>query len=204
MFRRLLTGATALSASMIILTAGHVAGGFWTFRACELTGIVTEASASEQNLKAGMIDPKTGKKIKYWVAPMDPTYVRNEPGKSPMGMDLVPVYEDQSEDKEPASTIRIDPVTIQNMGVRLGRVERKALTKDVRTVGNITYDETRIYAVNTKFDGWIERLYVDFLGQTVKEGQRIFDLYSPQLVTAQEEYLLARDQFAKFSQSPCG
>jgi RND family efflux transporter MFP subunit len=202
MFRRLLTGATALSASMVILTAGHGVGGFWTFRAWEVTGIVTEASASEENLKAGMIDPKTGKKIKYWVAPMDPTYVRNEPGKSPMGMDLVPVYEDEGEEKESASTIRIDPVTIQNMGVRLGKVERKALTKDIRTVGSITYDETRIYAVNTKFDGWIERLYVDFVGQTVKKGQRLFDLYSPQLVTAQEEYLLARDQFVRFSQSP--
>ena len=112
MFRRLLTGATVLSASMVILTAGHGAGGFWIFRAWELTGIVTEASALQQNLKAGMIDPETGKKIKYWVAPMDPTYIRNEPGKSPMGMDLVPVYEDEGEDKEPASTIRIDPDVI--------------------------------------------------------------------------------------------
>ena len=92
-----------------------------------------------------MIDPKTGKKIKYWAAPMDPTYIRNEPGKSPMGMDLVPVYEEEGEEKEPASTIRIDPVTIQNMGVRLARVERKPLVKHIRTFGNITYDETDLY-----------------------------------------------------------
>ena len=71
------------------------------------------------------------KKPLYWVAPMDPTYIRNEPGKSPMGMDLVPVYEEEGEEKEPTSTIRIDPVTIQNMGVRLGDVERKALTKEM-------------------------------------------------------------------------
>ena len=80
---------------------------------------------AEEALKAGMVDPKTGKKIKYWAAPMDPTYIRNEPGKSPMGMDLVPVYEEAGEEKEPSSTIRIDPVTQQNMGVRLGRVERR-------------------------------------------------------------------------------
>lgn len=155
---------------------------------------VSKALASEKELKAGMIDPITGKKIKYWAAPMDPTYIRNEPGKSPMGMDLVPVYAEDGEDKEPASTIRIDPVTIQNMGVRLGRVERKPLIKHIRTFGNITYDETRIYTVNTKFNGWIEKLYVDFVGETVKKGQPLFEIYSPELLTAQEEYLLALQQ----------
>ena len=152
---------------------------------------VTKALAAENELKAGMIDPKTGKKIKYWAAPMDPTYIRNEPGKSPMGMDLVPVYEEEGDEKEPASTIRIDPVTIQNMGVRMGRVKRKPLVKNIRTFGNITYDERRIYTVNTKFNGWIEKLYVDFIGETVKKGQPLFEIYSPELVTAQEEYLLA-------------
>jgi Cu(I)/Ag(I) efflux system membrane fusion protein/cobalt-zinc-cadmium efflux system membrane fusion protein len=109
-------------------------------------------------------------------------------------MDLVPVYAEDGEEKEPASTIRIDPVTIQNMGVRLGRVERKPLVKHIRTFGNITYDERQIYTVNTKFNGWIEKLYVDFVGETVKKGQPLFEIYSPELVTAQEEYLLALEQ----------
>ena len=202
MLRRLVTAGTAVAIGVVVLMAGHLIGGIWPLRIPEGAWIVTEASAAEPDLKAGMIDPKTGKKIKYWVAPMDPTYIRKEPGKSPMGMDMVPVYEDEGDGKEPASSIRIDPATMQNMGVRLGRVQRKTLTRDVRTVGNIIYDETRIYVVNTKFDGWIDRLYVDYVGETVKKGQRLFDLYSPQLVTAQEEYLLARDQFAEFSQSP--
>jgi Cu(I)/Ag(I) efflux system membrane fusion protein/cobalt-zinc-cadmium efflux system membrane fusion protein len=157
--------------------------------------------AAKQELKAGMIDPKTGKKIKYWVAPMNPSYIRDKPGKSPMGMDLVPVYEEKGEEKEPVSTIRIDPVTMQNMGVRLGRVERRRLVKDIRTVGNITYDETKIFAVNTKFSGWIEKLYVDFVGDEVKKGQPLFDIYSPELVTAQEEYLLALEQYERLSDS---
>ncbi len=160
-----------------------------------------EAVAAEKGLKAGMIDPKTGKKIKYWAAPMDPTYIRNEPGKSPMGMDLVPVYEEHGESKEPASTIRIDPVTIQNMGIRFGRVERKLLTKEIRTIGNITYDETRIYAVNTKFNGWIEKLYINFVGEKVKKGQPLFEIYSPELVTAQTEYLLSLQQYKSLSKS---
>jgi len=137
---------------------------------------------------------KDGKKIKYWVAPMDPTYIRDEPGKSPMGMDLVPVYEEEGGEKLPSSTIRIDPMTIQNMGVRLARVERKPLVKSIRTYGNLTYDETKIYAVNVKFNGWIEKLHVDFEGTKVSKGQPLFDIYSPELVSAQEEYLLAGRQ----------
>jgi Cu(I)/Ag(I) efflux system membrane fusion protein/cobalt-zinc-cadmium efflux system membrane fusion protein len=163
---------------------------------------VAQALASEKGLTAGMIDPETGKKIKYWAAPMDPTYIRNQPGKSPMGMDLVPIYEEEGQDKEPASTIRIDPVTIQNMGVRLGRVTRKPLVKDIRTFGNITYDERRIYTVNTKFNGWIEKLYVDFVGEKVKKGQPLFDIYSPELVTAQEEYLLSLQHNKSLKESP--
>jgi len=163
---------------------------------------VSKALAAENELKAGMVDPKTGKKIKYWAAPMDPTYIRNEPGKSPMGMDLVPVYEEEGEEKEPASTIRIDPVTIQNMGVRMERVERKPLVKNIRTYGNITYDERRIYAVNTKFNGWIEKLYVDFIGEKVRKGQPLFDIYSPELVTAQEEYLLSLHHNESLKESP--
>ncbi|MBW2070138.1 MAG: efflux RND transporter periplasmic adaptor subunit [Deltaproteobacteria bacterium] len=163
---------------------------------------LSQAAAAKEGLKAGMIDPKTGKKIKYWVSPMDPTYVRDEPGKSPMGMDLVPVYEEEGEEKEPTSTIRIDPVTIQNMGVRFARVERKPLVKYIRTFGNITYDETKIYAVNIKFNGWIEKLYVNFVGEKVTKGQPLFDIYSPELLSAQEEYLLALQQYTSLSTSP--
>ena len=180
-----------LTVAFIAITAGVV---FWS----SMKGSPGDsAMASESELKAGMIDPKNGKKIKYWVAPMDPTYIRNEPGKSPMGMDLVPKYEDEDEAKEPASTIRVDPVTVQNMGVRLAPVERKSLTKTIRAFGNITFDERLLYTVNTKFDGWIEKLNVNYVGQSVKKGQPLFKIYSPDLVTAQEEYLLALRQYRK-------
>lgn len=167
-----------------------------------LSSTTPMAYAAEKDLKAGMIDPKTGKKIKYWVAPMDPTYISKEPGKSPMGMDLVPVYEEEVEEKEPASTIRIDPVTIQNMGVRLAQVERKPLVRDIRAYGAITYNEKNIYTVNTKFNGWIEKLYVDFVGDSVKNGQPLFDIYSPELVSAQQEFLLAVQQCKSLCDSP--
>lgn len=159
-----------------------------------------QALASTNELKAGMIDPKNGKKIKYWVAPMDPTYIRYEPGKSPMGMDLVPKYEEEGS-PEPTSTIRVDPVTVQNMGVRLAEVEKRPLSRTIRAFGKLTYDERRIHTVNTKFDGWIEKLYVGYTGQQVTKGQPLFDIYSPDLVTAQEEYLLALRHAEKLDQS---
>jgi Cu(I)/Ag(I) efflux system membrane fusion protein/cobalt-zinc-cadmium efflux system membrane fusion protein len=167
--------------------------------ACLLFSATSSETAA--GLKAGDVDPKTGKIIKYWAAPMDPTYIRNEPGKSPMGMDLIPVYEQKDGEKLPASTIKIDPVTVQNMGVRTAAVQRMELKKSIRALGTVTYDETRIYAVNLKFDGWIEKLYVDFVGESVTKGQPLFDIYSPELVTAQEEYLLARAQAKSLTDS---
>jgi Cu(I)/Ag(I) efflux system membrane fusion protein/cobalt-zinc-cadmium efflux system membrane fusion protein len=199
--------------TIIILLAGCVIGtmGFLVLsktgpglKDTGSTSILPEEAAAQEGPKAGMIDPKTGKKIKYWVAPMDPTYIRNEPGKSPMGMDLVPVYEEEESEKESSSTIRIDPVTLQNMGVRTALVEKKPLAREVRAFGNITYDETRVYTVNTKFNGWIEKIFVDFVGDTVKQGQPLFAIYSPELVTAQEEYLLARKQYFRVRDSDYG
>ena len=196
--------ALSLLTIVVVAAAGVLAGFFW--QKWSATGSLTAAGSSlavaaEEPLKAGMVDPQTGKKIKYWVAPMDPTYIRNEPGKSPMGMDLVPVYEEEGGEKEPTSTIRIDPVTIQNMGIRTAPVIRKPVTKTIRTFGNVTYDETRMVSVNTKFDGWIEKLHVNFVGERIKRGQPLFDIYSPELVTTQEEYLLALKQYRSLKDS---
>ena len=167
--------------------------------ACLLSSLSLAISA--EGPKAGEVDPKSGKVIKYWVAPMDPTYIRNEPGKSPMGMDLVPVFVEEGGEKLPASTIKIDSGTIQNMGVRIDEVKTMPLRKSIRALGTVTYDEKRIYAVNLKFDGWIEKLYVNFVGESVTKGQPLFDIYSPELVAAQEEYLLALSQYETLSGS---
>jgi len=149
--------------------------------------------------------PKGKRKIKYWVAPMNPTYIRDSPGKSPMGMDLVPVYEDEDEaaqnDTHP-NAIRIDPAVIQNMGVRTATLERRDLTRSLRTIGHVTEDETRLTEINTKVGGWIEHLYVAETGQQVKKGDRLLTLYAPDLVTTQREYLLALDNLRKVQRSP--
>jgi multidrug efflux pump subunit AcrA (membrane-fusion protein) len=132
---------------------------------------------------------QTGKKIKYWVAPMDPTYVRDKPGKSPMGMDLVPVYEDEESTAE--GEIRIDPVTIQNIGVRTTKVTKGPLIADIRTVGHVTYNEERVDHIHTKVSGWVDQLFVNTTGQDVHKGEELLTIYSPELVATQEEYLQA-------------
>jgi Cu(I)/Ag(I) efflux system membrane fusion protein len=152
---------------------------------------IKEASAAEKGLKAGMTHPETGKKIKYWQAPMNPAYIRNEPGKSPMGMDMIPVYEEEGEEKVPASVIRIDPVTVQNMGVRLARVQRKPLVRNIRAYGTVVYDERRMKVVSAWVGGRIDKLYVDFTGVAVKKGDPLAELYSPELVSTQQELILA-------------
>jgi len=145
-------------------------------------------------------DMATGeRKIKYWVAPMDPTFIRDEPGKSPMGMDLVPVYEDEA---ATGSIISVDPVTSQNMGVRMALATRKNLSRTIRTVGLVGYEEPKQYSVNSKIDGWVERLYVNETGRFVKKGAALLEIYSPALVSAQEEFLLARNNSLSLADSP--
>ena len=130
------------------------------------------------------------RKIKYYKSTMMPGEVRQTPGKDSMGMDMVPVYEDQAAAAE-SRTIAIDPVTIQNMGIRTATVTRGPLRRTVRTVGVIDYNETTLGDVTTKFKGWIEKLYVSATGQLVMRGDPLFEIYSPELYSAQVEYLLA-------------
>ncbi len=146
-------------------------------------------------------EPIKERRILYWQAPMDPNYIRFEPGKSPMGMDLIPVYEDEVGEVE-AGTVVIDPVTVQNIGVKTEKAERRPLHKVIRTVGRVDYDETKMTDVNTKIAGWVEKLFVDYTGQKVKKGDRLLEIYSPDLVSTQEEYLTALRYRETLSKSP--
>jgi len=120
---------------------------------------------------------------------MDPTYVRDEPGQSPMGMDLVPVC--PGGDGGAQGEVRIDPSLVQSMGVRTAPVERRDLSRTLRTVGRVALDERRVAHVHPKVQGWVERLFVEYEGQRVERGQPLLEIYSPALVSTQEELLLA-------------
>ena len=131
----------------------------------------------------------TEKKPLYWVAPMDPTYRSDKPGKSPMGMDLIPVYAEET--KMDKNIVHISPQIEQNLGVRTEEVKRQDIARQIRTVGYITADENRIDQIHTYTDGWVKNLYVKTTGDHVKKDQLLMEIYSPTLVSAQDEYLLA-------------
>ena len=129
------------------------------------------------------------REILYWVAPMDPNFRRDKPGKSPMGMDLVPVYADG--DSGDGSSITIAPEVVQNLGVRTAVAERTRLWRGIDTVGYVDYDESKVSHIHLRTEGWIENLVVQSEGERVTKGQRLFDLYAPELVNAQEEFVQA-------------
>ncbi len=137
------------------------------------------------------------KKVLYWVDPMHPAYKSDKPGIAPdCGMQLVPVYADGS---EPAATstvsgyanVKLTSDRQQLIGVQTGMTEMRSLGRSVRTVGRVAVDEKRLYTITTKFDGYIEKLYVNVTGQQIHKGQALFSVYSPDLLATQQEYLLA-------------
>jgi Cu(I)/Ag(I) efflux system membrane fusion protein/cobalt-zinc-cadmium efflux system membrane fusion protein len=150
----------------------------------DLTPMKGNAAAADRAAPSGEC---TAENALYWVAPMDPSYISEQPGKSPMGMDLVPVCEQGSA----SGLIAVDPVVRQNMGVRTALVRRGRLERTVRTVARVVADERKLAVVTTKFPGWIETLHVQETGQSVRAGQPLFEIYSPEVVAGQEEYLLA-------------
>ncbi len=131
----------------------------------------------------------TERKPLYWVAPMDNSYRRDKPGKSPMGMDLVPVYADDKIDDE--GLVTINPAVENNLGVKVATVRRSELPLKINTVGYVSFAENHLEHFHSRVSGWIDHLATHAEGDPVKQGQLLFDLYSPELVTAQEEYLAA-------------
>jgi RND family efflux transporter MFP subunit len=145
------------------------------------------------------------RKILYWQDPMHPAYKSDKPGKAPdCGMDLVPVYAEQGgqEGEMPSGTIQITAQKQQLIGVQYARVTLRPLTRTIRAVGRLTYDETKITHIHTKFDGWLDKVYVDFTGQLIHKGQPLFTVYSPDLVSTQQEYLIAKRAKKYLSDAP--
>jgi Cu(I)/Ag(I) efflux system membrane fusion protein len=127
------------------------------------------------------------RKIAYYRSPMNPSETSPVPKKDEMGMDYVPVYTDEVA----STTIKIDPATQQNIGVTTEIAKKMRLSRTIRTTANISYDETKLYTISSKIMGYVEKLYVDYTGQLVRKGQPLLSIYSPDLVSTQEEYLQA-------------
>jgi membrane fusion protein, copper/silver efflux system len=129
-------------------------------------------------------------KILYYRNPMGLPDTSPGPKKDPMGMDYLPVYE--SEANEPAGTVTVSPERVQMLGVRTEVATARSLTRSIRAVGTIAINERQIAVVAPRFEGWIEKLLVNTTGQPVRRGQPLFEVYSPDLALAEQEYVLAR------------
>ncbi len=142
------------------------------------------------------------RKALFYRHPMNPQATSPTPQKDEMGMDYVPVYEDEAAGGEAPGTVRISPERIQKIGVKSEEVKRRPLRRAIRTVGRVDPVENRVYLINAKVSGWVEKLHVDQTDRMVSKGDNLLELYSPDLVSAQEEYLLAWKAIEKVKESP--
>jgi multidrug efflux pump subunit AcrA (membrane-fusion protein) len=131
--------------------------------------------------------------IAYWYDPMNPSQHSDKPGLAPDGMKLVPRYQDEVDriERMAPGAVMLSPEQEQLVGVRTAPVEVADLSRTIRTVGHVEADETRIAHIHTKFQGFIDKVYVDFIGKLVHKGDPLFTVYSPELVATQQEYLVA-------------
>ncbi|MBI3493772.1 MAG: efflux RND transporter periplasmic adaptor subunit [Acidobacteria bacterium] len=141
----------------------------------------------------------TGRRVLYYVDPMHPSYKSDKPGTAPdCGMTLEPVYADgpatsgaRPQAAVPAGAIRVPLERQQLIGVKFTTVESGGTSRSIRTVGRVTFDETRVAHVHTRIEGWIEKVFVDFTGDVVKRGEPMLTIYSPEMLASQQELLLA-------------
>src|SRR6185437_7660029 len=167
---------------VFVLIAAGFAGGIWY--AHRSPG--TSAASAER-------------KILYWVDSMNPAYRSDKPGKAPDGMDLVPVYADEvaaeAHPDHAAGTVpgefQISPEKQQLIGVAFFTAEIASGGETVRAVGRVTPDETRITRVHPKIEGWIEKTQVDFTGQLIARGAPLLSIYSPEMLSTEQEFLLS-------------
>ncbi len=156
-----------------------------------LAGGYAIAKLTTSSTNTATMDSSGEKEILYWKAPMDPNFRSDNPGKSPMGMDLVPVYAGDDDGGNEDNLVRINASVQNNIGVRIAKAERATLYRNIDTVGFVRADDDKTAIVDVRTEGWIEKLFVKSPGETVRKGQALFDLYSRPLVSAQEEYLQA-------------
>lgn len=180
---------TTLVASVVVATliVGALAG-YWYGSSTSEPHVMAEMEAPEEPL--------------FYRNPMNPEITSPVPAKDHMGMDYIPVYAEEAERDSPAGTVRIDPVTTQSIGVRTAKAEVRTLTRDVQTVGRIDYDEQRIARLHPKTEGWIEEMYIATTGEEIEEDEILLNIYSPKLVSTQQEYLLALRNRDTLSDSP--
>ncbi|MDQ6960746.1 MAG: efflux RND transporter periplasmic adaptor subunit, partial [Mariprofundaceae bacterium] len=180
-----------IGVALLTLALG-AGGGYW---------LASQKQPATQDRQSAKTDGE--RKPLFYRNPMNPEVTSPVPAKDNMGMDYIPVFADADKSgSEPAGTVTIDPVTVQNIGVRTALAVRKTLTREVHSVGRVDYDEKLITRLHPKTEGWIGKLRVNETGEQVKKDEILLSIYSPQLVSSQEEYLLALNNMKTLKNSP--
>jgi Cu(I)/Ag(I) efflux system membrane fusion protein len=187
---------TVLFASALALIAASLAAGYWwgmnrsapgAPAATAAAGAATAPASAAASASGAAAKPR----ILYYRNPMGLPDTSPVPKKDQMGMDYIPVYADE----EPASAtplVKLSVDKVQKLGVKTETVALRDLARSIRAVATVQANERSLHTISAKFDGWIQRLYVNTTGQTVRKGEALMDVYSPDLIAAQQEYLIAR------------
>jgi RND family efflux transporter MFP subunit len=193
-----------LAVGLIVGVGGSITFLLLDTEKTEHAPVPEEMANSQHQMPITTTDESGEREVLYWFDPMHPSYRSDQPGTAPdCGMALVPRYADEMEvmaEMAPGA-VMLSTEKQQLIGVRTATVQRDRLRRTIRTVGRVAIDETRLSRVHTKVEGWVEEVYGDFTGKLVRKGQPLFTLYSPELVSTQEEYLIARRGQADLGQS---
>ncbi len=185
-----------LAVAVVLAAAAGTAGGYWLaernlldswLAARQAPDTYAQHAAAPANTAAGA--PAQERKVLYYRNPMGLPDTSPVPKKDAMGMDYIPVYVDEAEAAS-SGMVKISPERVQMIGVKSEPVGRRDLVRPIRAVGTVQFDERRTFVVSTRFEGWIEKLLVNATGETVRRGQPLMQVYSPDLVLAQQEYAL--------------
>lgn len=161
--------------------------------AAVVLGLAACAKKAPEHASTSTASDSAASAVEYWTCSMHPSIKETQPGRCPLcGMDLTPVKRGGTHPDSVDLTFHVSTEQQQMIGVNFAAVERRSIQSAVQAFGRVDIDETRQAVVNLRVSGWIEKVYVDFLGQAVKRGAPLFLIYSPDLVSAQSEYLLAK------------
>jgi len=181
-----------VSLAVIAALGVGFAGGYWM---------------SDTKIPEPMVENKASsaeREVLYWRNPMNPAITSPVFTKDEMGMDYIPVYADGGGGKERAGTVMIDPVTVQNIGVRTAKAETRELSRALNGLGRVDFNEERLARLHPKISGWIEKLRVDETGTQVNQDTILLSIYSPDLVAAQQEFLVALNNWDAVKNSTAG
>ena len=186
--------AVAAVVAVAVLVALGAGSGYWLGR--QGTDAAQRAATAPDSAAAPAAGAKPERKLLYYRNPMGLPDTSPVPKKDPMGMDYIAVYEGEDDEEgggaAPAGQVRISTEKVQKLGVRTESAQRRPLDKVLQVSGRIEPDERRLYTIAPKFEGYVERLHANVTGQPVGKGQALFEVYSPELVSAQREYAIAQ------------